>query len=104
MKSSKYIDIASINNVIGNIYSNLNLLSESDKYTFNKEDFPNSFHKITFSALYNLFQLGAKNITFELLQDYFNQRPKEKMERGSIPDDANCCPYAFSRWSIVSLC
>ena len=80
MKSSKYIDIASINNVIGNIYSNLNLLSESDKYTFNKEDFPNSFHKITFSALYNLFQLGAKNITFELLQDYFNQRPKEKAE------------------------
>lgn len=80
MKSSKYINIPAINNVIGNIYKNVSLLSQTDKYTFNEEDFPSSFHKITFSALYNLYQLGSKNITFEVLHDYFEQRPKLKAE------------------------
>lgn len=80
MKSSKYIDIASINQVIGSIYKNPKILMQDDKYTFSEHDFPSNFHKITFSAIYNLFQLGSNNINFEVLQDYFSQRPKAKAE------------------------
>ena len=80
MKSSKYIDISSINQVIGVIYKNPKILLQDDKYTFIEQDFPSDFHKITFSAIYNLFQLGSNNIDFKLLQDYFSQRPKAKAE------------------------
>ena len=80
MKSSKYIDISSINQVIGVIYKNPKILLQDDKYSFIEYDFPSNFHKITFSAIYNLFQLGSNNISFELLQDYFSQRPKAKAE------------------------
>ena len=80
MKSSKYIDIPSINQVIGAIYKNPKILSQDDRYTFIEEDFPSSFHKIAFSAIYNLYQLGSTNITPEVLRDYFSQRPKAKAE------------------------
>ena len=80
MKSSKYIDIPSINQVIGAIFKNPKILSQDDKYVFIEEDFPSSFHKITFSAIYNLYQLGTTNINCEVLRDYFAQRPKLKAE------------------------
>ena len=80
MKSSKYIDIPSINQVIGAIFKSPKLLSQDDKYVFIEEDFPSSFHKITFSAIYNLYQLGTTNMSCEVLRDYFAQRPKLKAE------------------------
>lgn len=80
MKTSKYLDISAINQVIGVLYKNPGLLSQDDKYKFLEEDFPNSFHKIVFSAIYNLYNLGSKTISFEVLEDYFNQRPKAKAE------------------------
>ena len=80
MKSAKYISISAINNVIGNIYKNPQLLSIEDKYKFNEQDFPSSFHKIVFACLYNLYNTGIKNFSFEILSDYFAARPKVKAE------------------------
>lgn len=80
MKNSKYLDISAINQVIGNIYNKPDLLSQEDRYKFNEEDFVSSFHKIVFTSIYNLYQLGSKNITFEVLEDYLVQRPKTKAE------------------------
>ena len=74
---SNYCDIACLVQVIGNIYNNPNLLDATDKYFFLEEDFANDFQKIVFGSIYNLHQLGAKNITIETIEDYLNQRPKK---------------------------
>lgn len=72
---SKYVDIPSIVQVIGNIYQNPALL-DNDNYNFNTEDFPEEFHKILFGSIFNLHKLGAKEITVNTIEDYLNQRPK----------------------------
>ena len=74
---SNYCDIACLVQVIGNIYNNPNLLDATDKYFFLEEDFANDFQKIVFGSIYNLHQLGAKNITIETIEDYLSQRPKK---------------------------
>ena len=66
---SNYCDIACLVQVIGNIYNNPNLLDATDKYFFLEEDFANDFQKIVFGSIYNLHQLGAKNITIEIKID-----------------------------------
>ena len=71
---SKFIDIPSIVQVIGNIYNNPNLL-DNEKYTFYEEDFPNEFHKIIFGSIYNLHVMGAKEITINAIEDYLYNRP-----------------------------
>lgn len=76
---SKYIDISSINNILGNIYNNPKILSD-DRYKFIEEDFTSSFHKITFSMLYNLYNGGISTFSFEVIQDYFAQRQKARAE------------------------
>lgn len=85
--SSKYVDTSAIIQVIGNIFNNPSLLDAEDKYNFNEEDFPNEFHKVIFGSIYNLYQLGAKNITISTIEDYLENRPKElaiyKNNRGS---------------------
>lgn len=73
--SSKYEDIPSIIQVIGNIYQTPTLL-DNEKYTFIEEDFTNEFHKILFGSIYNLYKLGAKQITINTIEDYLSQRPK----------------------------
>lgn len=84
---TKYVDVPSIVQVIGGIYTKPSLLDMEDKYTFYEEDFPEEFHKILFGSIYNLHQLGAKNITPEVIEDYLEQRPKKyaiyKTNKGS---------------------
>ena len=46
MKSSKYIDISSINQIIGCIYNNPQILEAEDKYFFDESDFVEDLHKI----------------------------------------------------------
>ena len=71
---SKYIDIPSTIQVIGNIYNNPDLL-DNEKYTFLEEDFPNEFHKIIFGTIFNLHAMGAKEITLNAIEDYLYNRP-----------------------------
>ena len=71
---SKYVDIPSIVQVIGNIYNNPTLL-DNEKYTFLEDDFPNEFHKIVFGTIYNLHMMGAKEITINAIEDYLYNRP-----------------------------
>ena len=77
MNKSKYVDISSIVQVIGNIYNHQNLLDMDEKYFFNEEDFTEDFHKIVFGSIYNLHQLGVKEVTASSIEDYLNQRPKK---------------------------
>ena len=74
MKNSKYVDVPSIVQVIGNIYNNPTLL-DNEKYIFIEDDFPNDFHKIVFGTIYNLHMMGAKEITLNAIEDYLYNRP-----------------------------
>ena len=76
--TTKYIDIASLTNVIGNVFSNPKLLEAEDKYFFNENDFVDEFHKIVFGAIFNLHQLGVTEITLNAIEDYLTSRPKKK--------------------------
>lgn len=76
--TSKYIDIAAITNVIGNVYTNSKLLDATDKYFFSEEDFVDNFHKIVFGAIFNLHQLGVTEINLNAIEDYLSSRPKKK--------------------------
>ena len=76
MKNSKYAEIPNLVQVIGSVFKNPKLFEQDDRYKFNEEDFYDDFHKITFGCIYNLWQLGAKEITLPAMIDYFSQRPK----------------------------
>ena len=69
-----YTDIPSCMQVIGAIYNNPSLL-DNEKYNFNNEDFTEEFHKIVFGSIYNLHQLGAKEININTITDYLETRP-----------------------------
>lgn len=75
--NSKYVDISSVVQVIGNIFDNPKILDSEDKYFFSEEDFTEEFHKIIFGSIYNLYQLGSKEITIASIEDYLMQRPKK---------------------------
>ena len=72
--NSKYVDIPSTIQVIGNIFNNPKIL-DNEKYTFYEEDFPQSFHRIIFGSIYNLHMMGAKEITITAIEDYLYNRP-----------------------------
>ena len=76
MKSSKYAEISNLIQVIGCVYNNPKIFEKEDKYRFNKEDFYDDFHKTIFGCIYNLWQLGAKEVTLPAIEDYLSQRPK----------------------------
>ena len=76
MKSNKYAEISNLVQVIGCIFKNPKLLERDDKYKFNEQDFYDEFHKLVFGCMYNLWQLGAKEITLPAIEDYLTQRPK----------------------------
>lgn len=78
MSTSKYIDITSIVQVIGNVYNNPSLLDEADKYMIAEDDFPSQFHKIAFGAIFKLYELGATKITLENIADFLSTRPKSE--------------------------
>lgn len=73
---TKYIDTVSITNVIGNVFSNPKLFDAEDKYFFSEDDFATDFQKVVFGALFNLHQLGAKEVTLNTIDDYLSDRPK----------------------------
>lgn len=75
--SSNYIDITSITNVIGNVFNSPKIFEAEDKYFFNEEDFVDDFHKVVFGAMFNLHQLGVKEITLTAIDDYLSSRPKK---------------------------
>ena len=76
MKSNKYAEIPNLVQVIGCIFKNPKLLERDDKYKFNEQDFYDEFHQLVFGCMYNLWQLGAKEITLPAIEDYLTQRPK----------------------------
>ena len=78
--NSKYVDIAANMQVIGGVFLNPSLLDLEEKYKFNEIDFPQSFQKIIFGSIYNLHQLGAKQISIEDIEKYLEQRPKKYAE------------------------
>ena len=85
--NSKYYDVQSCMQVIGDVFINPNLLDLEEKYKFHEEDFPQEFHKILFGSIYNLHKLGAKEISVEDIEQYLEQRPKKysvyKLNKGS---------------------
>ena len=74
---SKYVDVAAMTQVIGCIYSNPQLLDIEDKYFFSEDDFCDELAKIAFGSIYNLHQLGAKEISLANIEDYLQSRPKK---------------------------
>lgn len=76
MKNSRYIEITNLVQVIGCLYKKPSLIDQNDKYKFYEEDFYDDFHKIIFGSIYNIWLLGAKEITLPIIEDYLQQRPK----------------------------
>lgn len=85
--SSKYYDVSACMQVIGDVFQNPSLLDLEEKYKFHEEDFVQEFHRILFGSIYNLHQLGAKQISIEDIEKYLEQRPKKyavyKVNKGS---------------------
>ena len=71
---SQYIDIPAICQVIGNIYINPDILDNAD-YKFYEEDFTEDIHKVLFGSIYNLYALGTKEITQNVIESYLEQKP-----------------------------
>lgn len=76
MGKTRYVDIPSIIQVIGCVYQNPSIL-DNDQYSFTLDDFIEEFHQVIFGSIYNLHQLGAKQITPANIEDYLEQRPKK---------------------------
>ena len=85
--NSKYYDVQSCMQVIGCVFLNPSLLDLEEKYKFHEEDFVQEFHRILFGSIYNLHQLGAKQVSIEDIEKYLEQRPKKysvyKTNKGS---------------------
>ena len=74
---SNFKDITSSVQVIGCIFNNPKILDMTETYFFAEEDFVDELHRIVFGSIYNLHQLGAKEITLASIEDYLEQRPKK---------------------------
>lgn len=100
--SSKYNDVSAIIQVIGNVYNNLSLLDQTEKYSIDEEDFADEFHKIVFGAIYKIHELGAKEINLKTISDFFAAHPKSgaiyKQRKGDewlTKAAENASPLAF---------
>lgn len=76
MNKNLYVDVPSIVQVLGSIFTHPEIL-ENGQYNFIPEDFPQDFHKIIFESIYNLNKLGVKKVTVETIEDYLNTNPKK---------------------------
>lgn len=76
--SSRYVDTTSVLQVIGNVFNNPSLLDAGDKYVITEDDFDNEFHKIVFGCIYKVYELGAKKVTLENINDFLAMRPKSE--------------------------
>lgn len=112
--ASKYVDIASIIQVIGCVYNNPHLLEFTDKYHITDDDFPDEFHKVTFGIIYNLFNLGVTSISLSTIDDFLETRPKIKaiydkdkgsewLERISKISNNSSFDYYYSRLKKMTL-
>ena len=72
------IDKETILQVLCGLMQNPTYLSQTDKYLLNLTDFSTVFEKYIFSAIYNLYQDGAKRITVVDIDNYFNSHPAAK--------------------------
>ena len=76
--SSKYVDTTAVMQVIGSVFKNPGLLSQTDKYTITEEDFDSDFHKVAFGAIYKIYELGADKVTLENISDFLSIRPQSE--------------------------
>lgn len=76
--ASKYVDNTAVIQVIGCVYNNPSLLSQTDKYVITDEDFADSFHRIVFGAIYKLYELGTNKMTLETITDFLSTRQKSE--------------------------
>ena len=76
MAGSKYADTASAVQLIGCIFKNPRLMDTDGQYFFSENDFTNDFHKVVFGAAYNLWVMGAQNLTIKAVEDYLRDRPE----------------------------
>ena len=72
------VDKETILQVLCGLMQNPTYLSQTDKYLLNLTDFSTTFEKYIFSAIYNLYQDGAKKITVVDIDNYFNSHPSAK--------------------------
>lgn len=100
--ASKYVDITSIMQVVGNVFRNPQILDFTDKYTITEDDFPDEFHRIAFGAIYKIHELGADRISLENIADFLSSRPKSaatfkqnKGEEWLLKVADSCLPEAF---------
>ena len=112
--SSKYIDIAAIIQVIGNVYNHPQLLDLTDKYIITDEDFDNMFHKVVFGSILKLYDLGSSKVTIKNILDFLSTRPEyeaifkankgeEWLARASENADYNSFDYYYGRMKKMSL-
>ena len=74
--ASKFTDTTAIMQVIGCVFKNPQILDITDKYSIVDEDFPDTFHKTVFGAIYKIHELGAQKITLDSISDFLSTRPK----------------------------
>lgn len=72
------VDKETILQVLCGLMQNPTYLSQTDKYLLSLTDFSTTFEKYIFSAIYNLYQDGAKKITVVDIDNYFNSHPSAK--------------------------
>lgn len=68
-----YQDKTSIIQVLGSLLKNPFLLADSGKYQITIDDFPERFHKIIFSAIFNLYNDGTEVITEVEIDGFLRQ-------------------------------
>ena len=78
MKNKGYLDKRSIMQVLGCLKNNPNLLTRTDKYEFNEDDFAEDFYVLIFGVLQNLKAQGLKNIDLLDIDNYLSSRPGAK--------------------------
>lgn len=78
MRENKYYDSVAAAQVIGCTLMNPSLLDGDGQYFYNANDFVNEFHKVIFGAVYNLYTMGAKQVTIKTIEDYLLDRPQSQ--------------------------
>ena len=73
---SRYTDIPSSMQVLACLFRQPDLL-ENERYFFRADDFTESFHRIVFTSINNLYELGAQQITAIEIRQYLEGRPKQ---------------------------
>jgi replicative DNA helicase len=57
---------------------NPSFLEDDGKYFYNEDDFMSDFHRVVFSCINNLYQMGAKKVTILDIENYLSTRSESK--------------------------